>query len=927
MRRFVFCFLSLFTLTLPLYAQPDTLVTYQQAESYYNTDVPTAETDSLALVNYLKVIDELSGDNSVENAPFLLDSYEKAGIIHQIYERNEQAVGMYQSAIHTAEKFSLSDSLLYRPYLYIGNAYYALHSFDSSLVYLKKAEELLGLYNLEEADRIYNALGMIYYEAGNYEQSINYFSRALEALNKLGINDPQATFTFTSNIASALGLLKKYDLAATMYKSLIPLGLELNEVYLNLGATYLEEKKTNDALYYLNKIDSTKSSDLKQIIKYVSIGNALLLQKKTSSAKDEALKALKLLKSDSTVSGEEFKGNRYAGDVYRLLGETSLQQDQLQEALRYYQRAIIQFDYGFSDTTVFSNPHDFASAFSNFALFGSLTAKAHCLELLYQQNQTSDYLVAALDTYQSAFKMADYVNKWFDNENARLFLADEVLPAYQQAVAFAVSAYEHTQNPAHLETAFRWAEQSKANALAAALKENTVRNYTGLPDSLLTQERTLQQNLSRLFLQIDQAETEEEIGVLETEIRDTELALSRLQDRLHDFPAYRQQKFQYDSLDITFLQQEVLDKQSAVLSYFLSDSIIYLFALQSQQLTYYTAPRDSVYANNLQRLQLELRTIKAGQSYQGAKLAKRLYEQLLLPTQTVLNKTSSLIIIPHQELNYLPFESLINPQDDYLLASHSVSYQYTASFLQSDPVLVDNLNSALALAPFSANEAYEPTGLSPLTYSVTETAQLGGVILEHREATKANFLRYSDDASIIHLATHAVANNEDPSRSYIAFYPYTEADSAYKLFAHELYNLPLQETQLAFLSACETATGKMISGEGIMSLSRAFAYAGCPNLITSLWKAEDNATAYLSERFYQYLSKEYSIADALRQAKLDLLNNLKLAQFHAPTYWSHLVFVGTPRSSQLSTVTPWIIGSAGVLAVLLIFMWLHTKRK
>ncbi|MEM8968074.1 MAG: CHAT domain-containing protein [Bacteroidota bacterium] len=925
MRLFFCCILyavqlELYAFSLQPHQLPDTLPAYQEAEKLYNAVSPTAESDSLALLKYQEAVQILAGDTIIASLQLLTDCYEKIGIIHQIYDRNEQAVEMYRAAIALNQRFSLTDSLLYRPYLYTGNAYYSLHSFDSSIFYLKKAEQLLERYSLNEADRVYNTFGMIYFEAGNYQQSINYFSRALQELDKLNIDDQQAIYSFTSNIASALGLLKKYDSSAIVYKSLIPLGIGTNEVYTNLGTTYINKNQPDSALYYLQQVKDTTTIGNVRLLN--SLSSAYLLKNDYSKAIEQLYSALAFRDSSQVLA----RRNQDIGTTYKLLGNAYIKQGQLLRALRYYQQAIIQFDYDFSDTTIFSNPHDFATAFNNFALFGSLTAKAHCLELLYQQNQITDYLVAALDTYQAAFKMADYVNKWFDNEDARLFLANEVLPAYQQAVDFSVLAYEQTQNSTYLETAFRWAEQSKANALAAALKENTVRSYTGLPDSLLTQEHTLQQNLSRLFLRIDQAETEEEISVLETEIRDTELALSRLQDRLHDYPAYHQQKFQYDSLDITFLQQEVLNKQSAVLSYFLSDSLIYLFALQPQQLTYYTAPRDSIYINNLQQLQLELRTIRAGQSYQGAKLAKSLYEQLLLPAQRILDQISSLIIVPHQELNYLPFESLLNSEGSYLLESHSVSYQYTASFLSAQTTATADLDNALALAPFSVNETYSPTQFSPLASSIAEIAELSGVTLEHSEATKANFLQYSNEASIIHLATHAIANNEDPSRSYIAFYPYTQADSTYKLFAHELYNLPLQETQLAFLSACETATGKMVNGEGIMSLSRAFAYAGCPNLITSLWKAEDNATAYLSERFYQYLSEEHSIAEALRQAKLDLLDNPQLAQFHAPTYWSHLVFVGTPHTSRSSSPLLWLYGSLGFIAFLALFGWMRFRR-
>jgi CHAT domain-containing protein/tetratricopeptide (TPR) repeat protein len=901
------------------YAQIDTSFAYQQAESYYNTEVPTAQTDSLALINYLKAIDEFSVDKSLKRAPLLLDSYEKAGIIHQIYGRNEPAVRMYQNAIHTAKKFFLSDSLLYRPYLYIGNAYYYLHNFDSSLTYLKKAEILLNQYSPAEADRLYNALGIIYYEAGNFEQSINYFSLALEILDSLGISDQQAIYSFTSNIASSLSILREYDSAAVTYKSLVPLGIELNTVYLNLGSLYINQNLPDSALYYLQKVKD--STYVERIRLLNSKGSAYLKTGKYQQAINQLKRVL-----DSTKDSTLVRRNQDIGTTYMLMGDASIKQNQLSEALRYYQRAIIQFDYDFSDTTVFSNPHDFASAFSSFALFGSLTAKAYCLELLYKQKKQPQYLLAAIDTYQAAFEMADYVNKWFDNEDARLFLAEEVLPSFQHAVDFAVVAYEQTEDVQYLETAFRWAEKSKANALAAAIREDAVRSYSGLPDSLLNQESLLQQNLSRLFLKIDQAEGAEAISSLETEIRNTELALSRLQDRLNEYPTYRQKKFQYDSLNIDFLQQEVLDSHSALLSYFLSDSTVYLFSLQTNRLSYRAVPRDSAYTQNLQQLQDELRNIQAGQTYQGIQPARYLYDQLLLPSQSVLNNAKALIIIPHQELNYLPFEVLLNANDEYLLRSHQISYQYTASFLKLSPVAVNDLGSALALAPFSANETYEPSGLEPLPSSVSEISRLSGVMLEHSEATKDNFLRYSKDVSIIHLATHAIADSEDPTRSYIAFYPYQEADSSYKLFAHELYNLPLQQTQLAFLSACETASGMMVNGEGIMSLSRAFAYAGCPNLITSQWKAEDHTTAYLSERFYGYLNQGSNVAEALRLAKLDLLDDEKFAQFQAPPYWAHLIFIGNPHSPTSSYAFLWVLGLLFLGILLITFGWIRCKK-
>jgi CHAT domain-containing protein len=157
-------------------------------------------------------------------------------------------------------------------------------------------------------------------------------------------------------------------------------------------------------------------------------------------------------------------------------------------------------------------------------------------------------------------------------------------------------------------------------------------------------------------------------------------------------------------------------------------------------------------------------------------------------------------------------------------------------------------------------------------------------------ATKSRFLRLAGQFPVIHLATHAAANNTDPMLSSIVFYP---GEKDHDLTAREIYDLDLDSTNLIVLSACETADGKLEKGEGLLSLSRAFAYAGCPNIIASLWKAEDKTTAYISSRLYYYLSKDYKKDEALQMAKIDLINNTEIeGRFKSPGYWAHLVLIG-----------------------------------
>ena len=78
--------------------------------------------------------------------------------------------------------------------------------------------------------------------------------------------------------------------------------------------------------------------------------------------------------------------------------------------------------------------------------------------------------------------------------------------------------------------------------------------------------------------------------------------------------------------------------------------------------------------------------------------------------------------------------------------------------------------------------------------------------------------------------------------------------------------------RLAVLSACNTGTGKLMKGEGMMNLARGFIYAGVPGIVMTLWSVEDQSSAEIVEKFYEYLEDGMAKDEALRQAKLDLIN-------------------------------------------------------
>jgi CHAT domain-containing protein len=144
---------------------------------------------------------------------------------------------------------------------------------------------------------------------------------------------------------------------------------------------------------------------------------------------------------------------------------------------------------------------------------------------------------------------------------------------------------------------------------------------------------------------------------------------------------------------------------------------------------------------------------------------------------------------------------------------------------------------------------------------------------------------------IVHLATHGLLNSEQPELTGLVLSLVDEQGKPQDGFLrlHDVYNLSL-EADVVVLSACQTALGKEIKGEGLVGLTRGFMYAGAPRVVASLWEVEDVATARLMKRFYQgMVNQGMRPAAALRAAQISLW---KEKRWRSPYYWAGFTFQG-----------------------------------
>lgn len=216
------------------------------------------------------------------------------------------------------------------------------------------------------------------------------------------------------------------------------------------------------------------------------------------------------------------------------------------------------------------------------------------------------------------------------------------------------------------------------------------------------------------------------------------------------------------------------------------------------------------------------------------------------------------------------------------------------STINSEPAVTE-LNRAmrsfgergdLARLPFSREEAdtilsFAPNGkgFKALSFAANRTTATSSELAQYR---------------IVHFATHGLLNSEHPELSGLVFSLVDESGKSQDGFLrlHEIYNLRLP-ADLVVLSACQTALGKQIKGEGVVGLTRGFMHAGTPRVVASLWQVNDLATAELMKLFYRGMLKDgQRPAAALRAAQLEMMKQRRWA---SPYFWAAFTLQGEWR--------------------------------
>jgi CHAT domain-containing protein len=853
------------------------LALYHRSDVLFHLSNATTSSDSTALAGFEEVIRQVDkADEFPGKDTLLFQSWLKKGIL---VDSRSNFMGAKEAYCRALLFHPPTDSLQFALFVYTGASYYNLHSFDSANYFLLKAESMTApSRGQDDQVRLYNTLGVLYYDNGNYLQGKNYFSKALGIVESKKPLDTAFAVDLQTNIATSYYHLEQFDEALAMYRKLLSYHVSSSNIYINMGNAYLGLEKYPEALNCFRKVNAVEVPAVLNEMGYTE----MKLQRNDSAAWFLDLLVRRLKKRNGLDELDLGINARYRADL-----QTG-QRDYL-AALASLQKAIVVFSQDFTDTDIYKNPSKFTGTFAYYRLYDALVKKAEVFSDLFKAKHDRSWLSASFEAYQTALSLLRYIEKSYDTDDAKVFLKRKSAQAYDGALAVCLELRELHPGGNYLEQAFTIIEKSKASIIAANLQENTFSHAPGADAGLLQTERNIKYHIARLNVKSEEATDKKETETLARERATYEIQLSQVQKKLEQNGTYYRLKYQ-DSVPPPSQLQKQLGNDQALISFYAASGALHAFILTSTMFTYARLDSLSELQRDAESWVNALERVDNGRRFKAGVLGGRLYSALIKPLQQTIPGKDEWIIIPDGFLYFLPFESLPSGDGDKtLLETTTISYRFSSRLLNSNTTDTAT-NGVLSFAPFAGQGSDNEAGFARLPASGEEIAGLRGAQFLNAAATKSQFLKEINKYSIVHLATHAVSSLNNAAASFIAFYPAKHSPIEDCLFLEELYGLNLNGTKLVIISACETGQGELVAKEGVISLSRAFAYAGCGSTINSLWRADDKATSFILQRFYIHLQKGETKAKALQQAKLDYLASDAINK--SPSFWAHLVLMG-----------------------------------
>ena len=914
-----------------------------------------------------------------ENNEYLSNFYDNLGLTLFLTGKLDDALSYHDKALAVRIALGEKDNIfMSNIYNNIGNVYTAKGEFEIALDYYQKSlkirKAILG-DNHPETAASYNNIGLIYKEQREYDKAIEYHKKAINIQRKIFSDDFPDLASGYQGLGTVYKAKGELDLAMEYFMKTLSIRKKrfgdshplVAKDLINVGNIYIDKNDSENAVDIFQKALKIQKNTLPDnhpdmAITYNNIGNIYNNNEQFDLALAFYIKALEIKKANVGEEHPEIAdfynniGNIYSskGDyvqaldyqeqalmlkelffgpshpatalAYLNIGNIHYEQYDFDKALEYFQKSIAAnvkyFKIELGD--VIKNP-DINNYFDSHKLLASLRGKAKSFAGKYTKNQITEDLEYAFNTYKKLDKLIDIIRKTTTSKTDKIAFGKTSSAIYDQAIDVCYKLNQlkkEEKGQFYLNEAFYFSEKNKAGVLLEAIASSDAQKFAGIPDEVLKQEKSIKNKIANLEKKL----AEEYDSDKEAAIRNKMFKLKREYSALilnfeKKYPKYYEMKHANKYVNINQLQS-ILDKETAIKSYLLGDSLIYIFTITKDSIYLDKSTKEDDFNFQIFGIRKQITSGSVADIKQFMSDAHDLYKTLF--PRTIPKSIKRLIIIPDGNLGLIPFEALLTKKANYsfnefdkysfLIKNYEVSYQYSANLyykiynkiLKSEKLWASN--NWLGIAPVFKdvkNLVINDSYISPLPGSESEVNTIKtnfttkGYKADSKLFTEASekFMKSEiiKNYKYLHIATHGFVNSDKPELSGIILSHKNDKKYDGILYSGEIYNLDLN-SDLVVLSACETGLGKVSEGEGIIGLSRALLYAGTNNIVVSLWKVSDNSTSELMIDLYSNMlkgfdksNKTYLYSNSLREAKLKMIENKKYGH---PFYWSPFILIG-----------------------------------
>jgi len=814
----------------------------------------------------------------------------------------DQALEYYQRSLAIRERLA-PDSLDVAASLgSIGVVCAQRGDLDQALEYYRRTlaiRERLGPDSLDVAGTL-NNIGLVHHERGDLDQALEYHQRSLAIKERLAPESPDVAASL-HNIGAVHHergdldqALEYYQRSLAIEERLAPESLGVAASLHNIGEVHSQRAALDQALEYYQRSlalrEGLAPDSLDVAGSLAGIGNVCAER----GALDQALE---YYQRSLTIQERVAPNSRDAAESLSSIGDVHRERGALEEALGCYQRRLaIEERLG----------PDRINCGESYNLLG------RTVEAQGQMSRAREWYEKACATLERARERSSI------EPGVRSEFGAQYAYMYRNLIRVLLKLGE-------LQTAANTTERMRAQGFRQAVVERGAR-ARATPDQVQRQA-LLDARRSQLYTELRglpggmaEEARQEEITAELARVRLDQDALERETRRSN--PEYAALVYP-QPMTVEALRAE-LDPKTVVLSYVVDEEVTWLFAFGPE-----VAPQAHEIGIAAQELNAKVESalgllLDRKGAADGAPAALReLGRRLLDPVREVLRRADRVLIVPDGPLWLLPFHALGLGKGaclgDWLPAHYAPS---ATVFIEGRRLRKAGAagQGVLALGDpdFSNLEGREGGGYLPIRTAFRAVegggvrrgfrlarlpfagVEVGGIgqcfgrdteVLRGRLATELSVRQRGPGKRVVHFATHGLLDPLSPLDSAVVLAMPEERTSEDDGFlkAWEVLGLDLHGCDLVTLSACETAKGKLVSGEGIVGLTRAFLYAGAASVLCTQWSVPDDSTAAIMVRFYEHYrageTKDVALQRAMREIRTGRTKDGSPLQFPEPLKW------------------------------------------